>query len=286
MKKSTHPLLQLLVMLAMSLGMLFLTSTVSAVLVLANGEMSTSFVMMDEAVTQILVFIVPVILMTYIYYRDNQREYYRLDFSSRKWYYALAGIVIMLLLIPFYDLLTEWNDSWNLGRLGEMLRSLQDKTEGIMQQLVGGDSVGRLLANLVVVALLPAVCEELFFRAGIQNLIQRWLKNPHAAIWITALIFSLAHGELFSFMPRFAMGAVLGYLYVYGGSLLPNIATHFVNNALIVVLYWLSARGIIDIDPEEPLNLTGTIIAACSLAALALFYAVFLMNRKKETIKG
>ena len=273
-------------MLAMSLGMLFLTSTVSAVLVLANGEMSTSFVMMDEAVTQILVFIVPVILMTYIYYRDNQREYYRLDFSSRKWYYALAGIVIMLLLIPFYDLLTEWNDSWNLGRLGEMLRSLQDKTEGIMQQLVGGDSVGRLLANLVVVALLPAVCEELFFRAGIQNLIQRWLKNPHAAIWITALIFSLAHGELFSFMPRFAMGAVLGYLYVYGGSLLPNIATHFVNNALIVVLYWLSARGIIDIDPEEPLNLTGTIIAACSLAALALFYAVFLMNRKKETIKG
>lgn len=274
-------------MLAMSLGVLLLASTVSAILVLVNGnEMPTTFIMMDEVVTQLLVFVVPVVLMTFIYYRDNQREYYRLDFSGRKWYYALAGIVVMLLLIPFYDMLTEWNDSWNLGRLGEMLRNLQDKTEGIMQMLVGGDSVGRLLANLVVVALMPAVCEELFFRAGIQNLIQRWLKNPHAAIWVTALIFSLAHGELFSFMPRFAMGAVLGYLYVYGGSLLPNIVAHFFNNALIVVLYWLSARGVIDVDPEAPLHLAGTTIAACTLAALTLFYVVFLMNRKKETIKG
>lgn len=270
-------------MLAMSLGMLLLSSTVSATLVLLTGrELSTTFILWDESITQLLVFLVPVALMTFIYYRDSQREYYRLDFSGRKWLYALAGVVIMLLFIPLYDWLTAWNDSWNLGQLGEMLRHLQNQTEGMMQQLLEGDSVGRLLVNLVVVAILPAVCEEVFFRAGIQNLMQRWLKNPHAAIWITAVIFSLGHGEVFSFMPRFAMGAVLGYLYVYGGSLLPNMIAHFVNNAIIVVLYWLSARGVVDIDPEAPLHLAATTIAACSLAALTLFYAVFLTNRKKR----
>ena len=57
---------------------------------------------------------------------------------------------------------------------------------------------------------------------------------------------------------------------------------HFVNNAIVVVLYWLVARGVLDIDPDAPLNLGWTVVAVCSLAALTLFYAVFMMARKKE----
>ncbi len=270
-------------MLAMALGMLLIASTPSAVLAIAGVDItSRSALMWIETITQILTFLVPVALMTLIYYRGQQREYYRLDFSGRKWYYGLAGVAVMLLFTPLYDWLTTWNDSWELGRVGEMMRQLQDQTEGIMKSMLGTTSVGGLMANLVVVALLPAVCEEVFFRAGIQNLLQRWLKSPHAAIWITALIFSLAHGEVFAFMPRFAMGAVLGYLYVFGGSLLPNMLAHFVNNAIVVVLYWLVARGVLDIDPDAPLNLGWTVVAVCSLAALTLFYAVFMTARKKE----
>ena len=185
MKKSTHPLLQLLVMLAMSLGMLFIASTPEVVLAAMGVDiMSRTAIMWSESITQALVFLVPVALMTTIYYRGQQREFYRLDFSRQKWYFAAAGVAMMLLLIPLYDWLTEWNDSWDLGSVGEMMRHLQDKTEGIMAAMFGTSTVGGLIANLVVVALIPAVCEEVFFRAGIQNLIQRWLKNPHAAIWI------------------------------------------------------------------------------------------------------
>lgn len=263
--------MQLLVMLALSLGMLLVASLPEVVLVAAGVDvMSRPAVMWIQAFTQLLTFLVPVLLMTLIYYRGRQREYYRLEFSGRKWYYALVGVVSLLLLMPAIDWLTVWNDSWNLGRVGEMLRSLQDVTEGLVEEMMSTTTVGGLLVNLLVVALIPAVCEEVFFRAGIQNLLQRWFKNGHAAIWVTALIFSLGHGEVFAFVPRFLMGAVLGYLYVYSGSLLPNMLTHFFNNAFVVVAYWLVARGVLDIDPEAPLAVGALLTACCTLAAVAV----------------
>ena len=283
MKKSTHPLMQLLVMLAIALGMLLFSSILSAPLLLA--DMSRPMILVVQSVTQLLTFLVPVVLMTVIYYRGSMREYYRLDFSGRRWYYALAGVVVTLLLIPANDWLTTWNDSWNLGRVGEMLRGVQESTEGLVEKMMSTDTVVGLLGNLLVVALIPAVCEEVFFRAGFQNLIQKWVKNPHVAIWITAIIFSLGHGEVFAFMPRFVLGALLGYLYVYGGSLLPNMMAHFVNNALVVVLYWLVARGVIDIDPEAPLKVDWTLTVLCTLAGAAVLWVTFF-SHDKQPLKG
>ena len=284
MKKSTHPLLQLLVMLAMALGMLLISSIITTPMMLIDAT-SRPMILIAQSLTQLLTFLVPVVLMTVIYYRTSMREYLRLNFSGRHWYYALAGVVATLLIIPANDWLTTWNDSWNLGRIGELLRRLQDATEGVVESMMSTDTVWGLLGNLLVVALIPAVCEEVFFRAGIQNLLQKWVKNPHLAIWLTAIIFSLGHGEVFSFVPRFVLGALLGYLYVYGGSLLPNMMAHFVNNAILVVLYWLIARGVVDIDPEAPLQVDWALTALCTLAAIAVLAATFY-RKKDETLKG
>lgn len=282
--------MQLLVMLALALGLMLVAIFVSVPFVLVDGgQMSASTMRWVQAVTQVLTFALPVILMTIIYYRHRQREYYRLDFSGRRWYYALVGVVVMLLLTPLNEWLTEWNDSWQLGQLGDALRRMQESTEAIMEQLLGTSTVGGLLANLVVIAIVPAVCEELFFRAGIQNLLQRWIsadgRKPwgvHVAIWLTALIFSLGHGEIFAFMPRFVMGAMLGYLYVYGGSILPNMLAHGVNNAIVVVLYWLVARGVLDIDPEAPFGFGFWITLACTVAALILFAVTFFSRQRQK----
>lgn len=275
--------MQLLVMLAIALGMLLFSSILSAPLLFA--DMSRPMILVVQSVTQLLTFLVPVVLMTVIYYRGSMCEYYRLDFSGRRWYYALAGVVVTLLLIPANDWLTTWNDSWNLGRVGEMLRGVQESTEGMVAKMMSTDTVAGLLGNLLVVALIPAVCEEVFFRAGFQNLIQKWVKNPHVAVWLTAVIFSLGHGEVFAFMPRFVLGALLGYLYVYGGSLLPNMMAHFVNNALVVVLYWLVARGVIDIDPEAPLKVDWTLSVLCTLAGAAVLWVTFF-SHDKQPLKG
>lgn len=275
--------MQLMVMLALMLGMFIFATVLTLLLKGIFGMSGTSFILWAQAITQVLVFLVPVVLMTIIYYKDSARDYYRLRFGRREWMMALAAAVVTLLLVPANDWLATWNDGWNLGLVGEKLRELQNQTEGMVEQMLSADTVGGLLANLVVVALMPAVCEEVFFRAGIQNLLQRWFRNPHVAIWLAAIIFSLGHGELFSFMPRFVLGALLGYLYVYGGSILVNSAAHFTNNALVVLMYWLSARGVLPLDPSEPLTVGWLLTACCTLAAVGVLWVTFFGKKLKNS---
>lgn len=271
-----------MVMLALSLGMLLVVVVAMALMRSVLDTDSSAVILWTQAATQLLTFLLPVVLTTAIYYGGEAREYYRLRFGRREWLLALSGVAATLLLVPADDWLAVWNDGWNLGRVGETLRAMQDQTEGIVESMMATDTVRGLIANLIVVALVPAVCEEVFFRAGIQNLLQRWFGNSHAAIWVTALIFSLGHGEVFSFMPRFVLGAMLGYLYVYGGSILINATAHFVNNALVVLLYWLAARGVLGIDPSEPLHCNALLTVCCTLAAAGVVWVSFFAEKTKN----
>lgn len=274
--------MQLLVMVAISLGLMLLAMVATAVMTFAGVDVkSPEGLRWIQTLTSVLTFAVPVLLMTAIYYKGSAREYYGCDWSGHMWGVAAAGVVSILLLAPAIELIGQWNEGWDLGTVGEMLHKVQEETEGILQDLLATDTVGGLVSNLLVVALVAAVCEELFFRCGMQNLLQRWFGNQHVAILVTAVIFSLVHGELFSFMPRLVLGILLGYLYVYGRSPLPNMLAHFVNNSVVVVLYWLVARGVLDIDPEAPVDFAWPVTLGCTLAAVALLW-VMLSDKKQK----
>ena len=273
--------MQMLVMCAMALVMMLVSALV--VMALTSGGLDTtspSGLRWSQAITSVLTFALPVVVMTSLYYKGEQREFYGLRFGGHEWLVALAGVVAMLLVVPLNELLSEWNDTWDLGAVGDALRAVQDQNEDLVGMLLSADTVGDLVANIVVVALAAAVCEELFFRCGVQNLLERWFRNPHAAVVVTACVFSLIHGEIFSFVPRLVLGILLGYLYVYGRSPLPNMLAHFVNNALVVVLYWLVARGVLDIDPEAPIDFGWPLTAACTVAAVGLMWAA--CSRRKD----
>lgn len=246
-------------------------------------EENTTVFLLYNVLVQLLTFALPVLLVTWTYYRGSQRAFYKLDFSRRSWLLALAGIVLLFLLVPLTDWLAVWNDHWHLPGAWEALeRRLRDtgqQSEQVVESFMKGNHP---LLNLFGLALVPALCEELFFRAGIQNLLQRWFKNGHAAVWVTAAVFSLAHGEVFAFLPRLLLGALLGYLYLYGRSLVVNVTVHFVNNAIIVVAYALLSGGGSEFDPSAPLAVPALLVVACSLAALALFYVAFLRHPSRQ----
>jgi len=285
MEKTTHPFLQLLIMFALTLGMLAVGSVlVFVAAALGVDVLSSSNMLVFQAISQLLMFVVPVVLVVLIYHRHEARPFLRLDFSRRPWLMALAGLAVWVLLMPLMDWCTVWNDNWHFSApfepLEKMLREIGEHTKAVMETMLAGAGVGTLLANLVVIALVPAVCEEFFFRAGMQNLMLRWVKNPHVAIWITAAVFSLFHGEVFAFMPRFIMGAILGYLYLGSNSIVPNMVAHFFNNAMVVVLYWLIARGVLDVDPEAPMAAAWPITLGCTVAAVAVANVSFGKNLK------
>ena len=87
-----------------------------------------------------------------------------------------------------------------------------------------------LLANALIMVVVPAVGEELFFRGAVQGLLGQKF-NHHIAIAGTALFFALGHMQPLSVLPILFMGMVFGYLKHWTGSIWVPIGLHFINNA-------------------------------------------------------
>src|SRR5690606_2422366 len=107
--------------------------------------------------------------------------------------------------------------------------------EKITEKILQVTSFSGLLLNLLVIAIIPAIGEELLFRGCLQPVFHRWTKNIHIAIWITAIIFSAIHVQFYGFIPRMLMGAVFGYMLYWGRSIWLPIIAHFINNATAVI---------------------------------------------------
>ncbi len=107
--------------------------------------------------------------------------------------------------------------------------------ENALTELLEKPNLLLLLANILLIAVVAPIIEETLFRgilfAGLRNYFGIW-----TAIIISAAVFSLLHFELVGFVPRFALGIGLGYLYVKSGSIYPSMGLHSLNNLLAVLV--------------------------------------------------
>lgn len=100
------------------------------------------------------------------------------------------------------------------------------------------------IISLIMIAILPAIFEELFFRGALQNLLINWLKNPHVAILVTSFLFSIIHFSYYGFLPRMALGLILGYIFYYSKNIWLSILAHFINNGIaITAMYYATSKG-------------------------------------------
>jgi hypothetical protein len=113
------------------------------------------------------------------------------------------------------------------------------------------DGAVDLLVNLVVIALLPAIGEELMFRGVVQRVMTGLFRNVHAGVVLTAVVFSAIHVQFFGFFPRMLLGVYLGYLLLWSGTIWMPVAAHFLNNAAAVIAAYLVDSGRLPVDPDR-----------------------------------
>lgn len=163
-----------------------------------------------------------------------------------KLYYLLVAPLLVIVAMPFISWLNLLNQAFTFPEqykaFEASLRALETQAETITKMLIQSHSTGDFLLNLIVVAILPAIAEEFFFRGVLQNFTRICFYNNHVAVWFAAIIFSGIHGQFFGFIPRMVLGAGLGYLYLYSGNIWVAVFAHFVNNALALVAYSLSQK--------------------------------------------
>ena len=204
-----------------------------------------------QGLSSIMMFVVPPI----VYYRVTRTRHpmESLGFRSvaKPWpLYIIIGVALMFVSLPVTNQLTSWNEAMDLGgafeKLEEYLKAMEEMAAATTEKMLKVDTIGGLLLNLLVIALIPAVGEELTFRGVLQQSLTRRMRSPHLAI-----IFSFIHFQFYGFLPRMFLGILLGYMFYITGSLWTSITMHFVNNGTAVVLYYLNNKGIIDIDPDR-----------------------------------
>lgn len=122
------------------------------------------------------------------------------------------------------------------------------------------------------VCLLPAVSEEIAFRGIMVNSLGGACK-----LWVSLLLgalFSLYHLNPAQTLYQFAVGFIFTLLAVTSQSVLPAMALHFINNALIVVLYYVAGEYVLPL----PVNIVLTVFGvACAVALIVL-----LLKEKQE----
>jgi membrane protease YdiL (CAAX protease family) len=192
----------------------------------------------------------------------------------------------MLFSIPVINFLAMWNEGLHfpqfLADVEQWMRTSEAKSAAIIEYFLVMNSYTDLVINLVVIALIPAIGEELLFRGVIQRQITKWRNNHHLAIWVSAFLFSALHIQFLGFIPRFLIGAFFGYLFVWSGSIWLPIITHFFNNALAVILYFKSPLSL-DMETigaqEDQLSL----VLLCFLAVCLLLYLLYQHCGQKKS---
>jgi membrane protease YdiL (CAAX protease family) len=155
---------------------------------------------------------------------------------------VLAGSGILVLLcfpiIPFIS----WNpDTFflpeSLKAVELLLKQAETEAEALLNGLTQGEQAVPRISQILVFAVLPGICEELFFRGAIQHYFSRRF-NPVISVWLTGLLFSLIHFQVYGFFARFLLGVLFGYLVLWTQSLMPAMWGHFIFNASSLLVSW------------------------------------------------
>ena len=235
-----------------------------------NSQISVNYLKMVQLFSGVGMFIAPSLLYAYL----TNFNFNFIRFSRQN---AILIIAIMMLITPFIGLLLEWNMQIPFP---DWLMKFDINSEAIIFAFLKMETFSDLLYTLIVVAVVPAIGEELIFRGYLQHKMGLKLGDMHMSILLTAFIFSIIHLHFDGLIPRFVLGILLGYFFYWGKSLWLPILAHFVNNAQGVILSYpafqlehqeYSVFSEVKADP---------MMAIFSLSAVLLLLYIFKNNTK------
>ena len=237
-----------------------------------------------QLVNQIGLFIVPPLLFSYFSGKANP-DFLCIRRKSPFILIILSG-VILIAGMPLIDRLLQWNELMKLPAFLKGIEQWMKDTEQNAAIVTGlflktGDVKG-LVANLFIMAVVPAIGEEFVFRGVLLRMLNEWTGKKVPAVIISAIIFSAIHLQFYGFLPRFVLGAYLGFLFVRSGSIWVPVFAHFVNNTITVAVAYLYFNGFIQIDYEKFGSTDSWFILTGSLIITSGFIYLFVKLAGKK----
>ncbi len=230
-------------------------------------------------VVQFLVFLIPALIFAYL---ADPRP---LAYLGLKKPLSLSFLPLTVLIIAVAYFTVSF-----LGTMDEAIVRLLPKAtqkwvesgesdvNGMLDNILTMKSPSDLILPLILVGVLAAVGEEIFFRGILQKFFIQIFKSAWPGIIFTAFIFSAIHMQFMGFIPRMFLGIVLGSIYWYTGSLFLSILAHFIFNSITLFLMYFKVA---DLDSQSNNSASFLLLGVISLAVV-LFLLTYL--RKRSTV--
>ena len=202
------------------------------------------------------------------------------------WKHALGAILLIIAVQPLVSMFAEFMWSLHLPEsmadLENQLRTMHEEVSEKQTDFLRNSSFGDYIFNLLMMGLLAAFSEELFFRRVGLRLLYDATGNVHVSILISSLLFALIHGQFFYLLPLFLFGVLLGYLAFWSRSLWLPVLAHFLNNALSVSLVYFGNESMMDPEAGDAGLSYGWIAVLISIVFTSLLVYYIYKNRVKD----
>ncbi|MFC2102817.1 type II CAAX prenyl endopeptidase Rce1 family protein [Bacteroidota bacterium] len=199
-----------------------------------------------------------------------------------------VGIVILTPLLQSYlyvqnYLIEYFADSWSfIHSIKNIFDSLNQLVEKTYSNLLQADSLPEMIFVVIIVAAIPALCEEVMFRGYIQRSFEFKLKPFNAAL-ITAVFFGLFHFNPYGLLPLIVLGLYFGFASYMSKSLVIPIFLHFLNNFIAVTLFFIIGEE--EIINSESLDTAGLEANIFLFFLLTIIFAIIVLIIKKYYLK-
>jgi len=181
---------------------------------------------------------------------------------------------LILFGFPLVSILGEWNAGLSLPEfmagIEAKIRAMEENAESLTKLFLDTQTISGPTVNLIMIAVLPAIGEEFFFRGVMQRIFIEWTGKAWMGVLLGAFLFRLMHFQFFGFLPRLYLGIIFGFIYLWTGSIWIPVLAHFLNNAFSVVIYFLHDGEKIEKGIEITKNPGGLTMLVVGLIVLGL----------------
>ena len=193
-----------------------------------------------QSILSIFMFIIPTIVYWLIFGKNISKDL-KLNVIP-KYKTILLSLLVLIVSLPLINFLSNINSQMDLpdclSQLETWMKQTEEANAELTNKFLNVDGLNNLIINILIMAMIPAIGEEFFFRGCMQNIFSS--KNSNIfAVWATAFFFSAFHLQFYGFLPRFVLGAFFGWLTVWSKSLWLPIISHFFNNFCAIIGVYL-----------------------------------------------
>lgn len=242
-----------------------------------NTLSKRNFLRSATILNQLMTFLLPTLIVIWMAYASQFNKELRLQLPSNIVLVAL-GILFLFATFPVAQWLFSINKTLPLPASAI---ALEEKLSELSKALLVMESPWELVFNVLTIALVPAVCEELLFRGVLQQQLSKWMNQPILAIWIAAFIFSAIHGQFQGFLPRLLLGAALGYLLFWTQNLWIPIIAHFFNNAIQILVAYSRTDLLENSELIQDQSIPLLVVAVSSIFVVYLGFSIKKISRHK-----